>query len=300
MGFAASIITTPVGRIIGLTGWSIIFALMLGAINGWYLNSVDAGVVDGERFDRVIPKSVSESAGERWALVTGTKQPDTTTADPGTAATTYAPSATLAHIVEEASNGACRIGRIRGGNTSARDIRVVATTYYTPLGTEVTSPDVTADGHASTPDTEDITISGCEFEEGSSVFDAGGLGGLIEIMFQAAGLAPPIALMFELGSFGTSFMTNIGGHPILAAVITGIILLMVATLLNTFIPFLLIAFNSVDGRRFVMYDEGLGNIAIVVRNFWGVVLIGSMLTIAWQVIKSMRGGGNPIAGSRSM
>ena len=299
MGFAASIITTPVGRIIGLTGWSIIFALMLGAINGWYLNSVDAGVVDGERFDRIVPKSGLD-VGDRWALVTGTKQPDTTTADPGSNATTHVPSATLAHIVEQgATDGSCRIGRIKGGNTSARDISIVATTFYTPLGSEVTVPAVTADGHVSNPDTEDLKISGCKFEEGSSVFSAGGLGGLIEIMFQAAGLAPPIALMFELGSFGTSFMTNIGGHPILAAVITGIILLMVATLLNTFVPFLLIAFNSVDGRRFVMYDEGLGNIAIVVRNFWGVVLIGSMLTIAWQVIKSMRGGGNPIS-QRSM
>ena len=263
MGFAASIITTPVGRIIGLTGWSIIFALMLGAINGWYLNSVDAGVVDGERVDRVILKvSGDATAGERWGQIT--------------AFTKSGPvAATVAAPVTD-SSGACLVA----GSAA------VSGTAYSPLGSELTL----ASG----------IISGCEYTEGSSVFDAGGLGGLIEIMFQAAGLAPPIALMFELGSFGTSFMTNIGGHPILAAVITGIILLMVATLLNTFIPFLLIAFNSVDGRRFVMYDEGLGNIAIVVRNFWGVVLIGSMLTIAWQVIKSMRGGGNPIAGSRSM
>ena len=262
MGFAASIITTPVGRIIGLTGWSIIFALMLGAINGWYLNSVDAGVVDGERVDRVILKDAGDAnAGERWGKITAFSK-------------TAAPTTTTASAIV-------------ADGTGCKTVAAATGSAYTPLGTELT---LGSDG----------TISGCEWSEGSAVFDAGGLGGLIEIMFQAAGLAPPIALMFELGSFGTSFMTNIGGHPILAAVITGIVLLMVATLLNTFIPFLLIAFNSVDGRRFVMYDEGLGNIAVVVRNFWGVVLIGSMLTIAWQVIKSMRGGGNPIAGSRSM
>ena len=278
MGFAASIITTPVGRIIGLTGWSIIFALMLGAINGWYLNSVDAGVVDGERFDRVIAKGTHASPGDAWGAVTAVSD------DLGAATTALV--GTTAYKVSSDGAG-CDL------NTTTRtEVLTADQVAYTPLGSEVTV--VTAGA------TDDITISGCEWSEGSAVFEAGGLGGLIEIMFQAAGLAPPIALMFELGTFGTSFMTNIGGHPILAAVITGIVLLMVATLLNTFIPFLLIAFNSVDGRRFVMYDEGLGNIAVVVRNFWGVVLIGSMLTIAWQVIKSMRGGGNPIAGSRSM
>ena len=44
----------PVGQVIGLVVWLIVFPLLLGAINGWYLQAEDAGVRSGERFDRVV------------------------------------------------------------------------------------------------------------------------------------------------------------------------------------------------------------------------------------------------------
>ena len=85
-------------------------------------------------------------------------------------------------------------------------------------------------------------------------------------------------------------MKNMGSHPILAAVLTVILLLLVATLLNTFVPFLTAAFEAIDKNRFVMYDEGLGNLSVVVGNFYGVVVVASMMMIAWQVVKHLRGG----------
>ena len=153
---------------------------------------------------------------------------------------------TSAHKVED-SSGSCHV-------TGLADTGVTAATGYTPIGTEV---EVNASGN----------IAGCEFSGAGSVFNAGGLGGLVEIVLQAAGLAPPIALLFALGSFGTSFMRNMGSHPILAAVLTVIMLLLVATLLNTFVPFLTDAFEAIDKNRFIMYDEGLGAISTVVGNF---------------------------------
>ena len=272
MGFATNIITTPVGRIIGLVGWSIIFALLLGSINGWYLQSVDAGVVDGERFDRVILKGATDKgAGDAWGRATGTSSDLGATGDLDGA---------TAYILSETTTGnGCKL------NTTDRTAATTAAVEaFTPLGSKVKIP-VPAE-------TGDVVVSGCKFSEGSEVFNAGGLGGLIEIILQAAGLAPPIALMFELGSFGSSFLNSATGNPIMAAVMTAIVLLMVATLLNTFTPFLLIAFKAVDSTRFVMFSEGLGTISVVVRQFWGVVLVGSMLGIAWQVIRAMRSGGN--------
>ena len=69
MGIGIGVITNPVNRIIGLSAWSIAFALILGAINGWYMQSVDAGVVSNERFDRVVVAG-SLNSGDAWGEVT--------------------------------------------------------------------------------------------------------------------------------------------------------------------------------------------------------------------------------------
>ena len=144
----------------------------------------------------------------------------------------------------------------------------------------------------------DGTIAGCEWSPAGPVFSAGGLSGLVEIILQAAGLAPPIALLFALGTFGTSFLRNMGSHPILAAVLTVIMLLLVATLLNTFVPFLTDAFAAIDKNRFIMYDEGLGNVSTVIANFYGVVVVASMMMIAWELVKHLKGGNVINSGQR--
>ena len=263
---AADLIRGPVGKVLGLIVWLVVFSLLIGAINGWYTQSVEAGVVAGERFDRVVPKDDGDpDADDRWAQVTAVVTSSSTEA---------AHSHTSAYKLSD-SSGSCKI--------QVTD----ATTAYTPIGTEV---EVSATG----------LISGCEFSEAGSVFNAGGLGGLVEIILQAAGLAPPLALLFALGTFGQSFLRNMGSHPILAAVLTVIMLLLVATLLNTFVPFLTAAFEAIDKNRFVMYDEGLGNVSTVVGNFYGVVLVASMMMIAWQVVQHLRGGGDVIQSSQSM
>ena len=269
----ADLIRGPVGMVLGLIVWLVVFSLLLGAINGWYLQSIDAGVVSSERFDRVIPKAdTDKSADNRWAKLTGV----------GTlaAAATSLTNTTVYLIVQDDTPGSTKCEISTGGVTRTATTSFDGTAY-TPLGTEVKySVGATAD--------DPVLISGCTFSEAGSVFNAGGLGGLVKIILQAAGLAPPIALLFALGTFGTSFLRNMGSHPILAAVLTVITMLLVATLLNTFVPFLTSAFTAIDKNRFVMYDEGLGNVAIVVGNFYGVVVVASMMMIAWTLIKSIR------------
>ena len=287
------LIRGPVGMVLGLIVWLVVFSLLIGAINGWYLQAVDAGVVSGERFDRVVVKGAHTKADDAWVGVTGTTNATERVADAGTNATVYTLAGTTAYLLEEGETaGTCRIGSIKGGAASRRSISIEAGTYFTPLGSEVYSEAASSDGDAKEANiaAADIAISGCEWGEEGSVFNAGGLGGLVEIILQAAGLAPPIALLFALGTFGSSFMKNMGSHPILAAVLTVILLLLVATLLNTFVPFLTAAFEAIDKNRFVMYDEGLGNLSVVVGNFYGVVVVASMMMIAWQVVKHLRGG----------
>ena len=269
------LIKGPVGMVIGLVGWLVVFPMLLGAINGWYLQAAPAGVVAGERFDRVVLK--------------GTNKPDVAWNGVAGLAASGAPAAldaTEAYKLQakNATDSTCVLGSL--------ELYAVADPVkaYTPLGSEVT-----VKGNAAAAAAE---ISGCEYKPAGAIFGLGGLSGLIEIILQAAGLAPPIALLFVLGTFGTSFLKNsMGSHPILAAVLTAISFLLLATLLNTFIPYVSGAFNAIDSDRFLMYAEGLGALATVIGNFFGVVIVASIMSVAWQVIGSMKGG-NALGGQK--
>ena len=271
MGVGADLIKGPVGQVIGLVVWLLVFPLILGAVNGWYLQSVSAGTVSGERFDRIVVKGTND-VEDAWKAATAVADSFTASA---------ADSALDANTVYRVSNdgGDCTIGATDA--TAANNF--IAATAYTPLGSVVKVPAV-----AGATTVDQIKITGCKWSEAGSVFGAGGLSGLIEIILQAAGLAAPIALLFALGTFGTSFLKNMGTHPILAAVMTVIAFLLVATLLNTFIPFLTTAFDAIDPNRFVMYSEGLGNVATVIGNFFGVVVVSSIMMVAWQLLQTLR------------
>ena len=273
---AMDIVKGPVGRVLGLVVWTLVFSLLVGAINGWYLQAVDAGVVSGERFDRVIPIDGDDSADEVWRGVTGVSE----TAVIATGANLVN---TSAYKVSKGTGDTCVIANTAAAYAPPSDPAVTA---YTPLGTAVRYALPTADVTEVTP----ITVDNCEWSEAGTVFGAGGLSGLIKILLQAGGLAPPIALLMALGSFGQAFMRAVGSHPILAAVFTAIGLLLMATLLNVFIPFLTGAFEAIDGNRFQMFSEGLGAVSVVVGNFFGVVLVASMMMVAWEVVKSLKGG----------
>ena len=241
----ADLIKGPVGKIIGLIVWMAVFSLLLGSINQWYLQAKDAGVVGSERFDRITTKGAFDTADAAWADVT------TVTSTTGTETSL---AASTGYTIADNGSGGCQVNGL-GGTVTVEDA-------FTPSGTKVKT---TAAG----------TVSGCKFSESGSIFNTGGLSGLIAIILQAAGLAPPIALLFILGTFGQSFIRNLGGHPILAAVGAVIMLLLLATLFNTLVPFLATAFEAIDGNRFVMYAEGLGAVSTIVGDFFGVVLAAS-------------------------
>ena len=267
-GFGTDLIKGPVGRTLGLIVWMVVFSLFLGAINGWYLQAEPACVVAGERFDRVVAKGTYTDANDAWAAVTSV-------VPHGGTAAALVPSS--AYLLGDASKK-CEMTA-----TAAATVG----TWYTPLGTEV---------HTAASEEE---ISGGEYKGAGKIFITGGLSGLVKILLQAGGLAPPLALLLTLGSFGTSFLRKVGSHPILAAIGMAITLLLVATLLNTFVPFLESAFLAIDSNRFLMYDQGLGALSVVIGNFFGVVIVAGMMMIAWEMLKSMRGG-DAIGGSQRM
>ena len=288
----SDLIRGPVGRVIGLVVWMAVFSLLLGSVNQWYLQSVDAGVIGNERFDRVVLKGTGDlaDADKAWANVTSHDSdgfehtyPNPATASSINAFYKYTPDGGVAYGVID-NGGACEVGRfIYGGSNTG--LIASSHVWFTPSGTEVKTP---GEGPTVSPG-DPVEVSGCKYEEASDIFGAGGLAGLIKIILQAAGIAPPIALLFVLGTFGSSFLRNLGGHPILAAVGTIILMLLLATLLNTLVPFLSTAFSAIDGNRFRMYEEGLGSISVIVGNFFGVVLVAGMLMVIWNAVKYFKG-----------
>ena len=286
------IIKGPVGRLIALSVWLILISLFLGAINGWYSQSVAACTIGSERFDRVAQSDGDADADARWARVTAAANAFTISSG--------APSATVAYRLAEGTNGACQIGTTENPAGSAGPA-VPATTWYTPLGTEVQSAAVAAPAtdEAAGTNSNPVNIAGGEWSPAGTIFNTGGLSGLIKIILQAAGLAPPIAVMLALGGFGQSFIKNMGGNPIMAAIVTAITLLLVSTLVNTLVPFITEAFTAVDGNRFVMFSQGLGAVSLIIRQFYGVVFVAGLIIIAWAVFGAMRGNtGNALAGQR--
>ena len=255
MGFSSDLVKGPVGMLIALVVWLITAPLLMGALNGWYTQSVPACTVDGERFERIV-SSTQNDTNDAWAKVTSV-------VTGGTAAAF-------------ADNKAYTLGDDSGTCKAVATTALANGSLYTPSGTEVTA---TATG----------VIDGGAWSEPSAIFMAAGLGALIQLILQAAGLAPPVAILAVLGIFGSSFLRNLGGNPIILAIVTVVAFLMVATILNELVPFLTTAFSSIDANRFVMYDSGLGNVGIIIKRFYGVILVAGLIVVAWTVISAMRG-----------
>ena len=267
------VVMGPLSRTLGLIIIFAVFTLSTGSVNGWYLLAEPACVVSEERFDRVVAKSAApngDTADKAWQLVTNGAE-DSAATIPATLATDHT------YILSNANPG-CRLSSANAGATG------IAQQVFTPLGTEITVGAYTTSGPPM--------ITGGEWAEAGSIFNAGGLSGLIKLILQAAGLGLPIGALIGLASFGNAFVTRMGGSPLMGAIIMVIALLLVGTLLNVLTPFVNTVKYSLDNDRYVMYDEGIGTLATVISNFFAVVLVGGLIYVAWQVISQFRETGN--------
>ena len=255
------IVMGPLSRTLGLIIIFAVFTLATGSVNGWYLLATPAGVVNNERFDRVALKGTNNSADAAWTAA------KTKVSHGGTAATTDA-------------NSYYMVGKTLTGDTA--EITAITTAnqvFYTPLGTEVSVGSSTAG-----------VFSGSEYQEAGTIF-LGGLSGLIKLILQAAGLGLPIGALIGLASFGSAFVNRLGANPLMGAITMVIGLLLVGTLLNVLTPFVNNVSNSINGARYIMYDEGIGTLSVVISNFFAVVLVAGLIYVAWQVLGQFKTAG---------
>ena len=153
---------------------------------------------------------------------------------------------------------------------------VAASVFYTPSGNEVVI--------AGT----DGIITGCEYSAKSPIF--GFANGFVRILMQVIALAGPIGFMLSLAYFGSMLIGSATGHPILRVIMLVVLVLVGAILLNIVLPYIAGVFHAIDGNRFAVFDQELGLIAGLLKNFFGVVLISGIVGSAWSIIGQMRGG----------
>ena len=266
------VIMSPLGATLALVILFAVWSMTTGSINGWYLLTEPAGTALSERFDRVVITNVTgESADDAWK--------DATKGTIASGDTTIAGNNGKYLILEAgtASGGKkpCLIGKPTAAITDLANTKA-----YTPTGTEVSL--ATAAGTLSVED-------GCKYTDPAQVF-SGALGTLIKLILSAAGLGLPIGAIIALATFGGNFITDMFDSPLIGTIVMIIGLILVGSLLNVMTPFVDVALDSLDGNRFVMYAQGIGTLSSVIGNFWGVVIVGGLLAVAWQVIGRFRQG----------
>lgn len=250
-----------VGMIIVLAG----YGLMTSGINDWTLLTYDTGSVNGARVERVAaPISGTtlgdSSADDVWYHDSLTQM--------GAAATELSAGeyATLAND----GSGGCVL------NTTGTLASGTITEVYSQGGTKLA---INATG----------VIGNCVWKEASGIWDTFGFQQLIRLTFQAAALALPIAVLYMVYQFGKNFITGYGIHPLLGVVALIVVFLLATRLLDTVTPFVESASDAVGAVRFLVYTSGLGTLAQIVGNFYGVVLAGGLLPLGWEVFRLFKG-----------
>ena len=282
MGGIQGVLMKPVGAMLALAILFSAVSLLTNGANSWLLATQDAAKLGtaGERISRIVG-SASADPDDAWFENTLTEK------------TSIIASAT--------TFGANMFIKLGGGDSTSDDpgIKGLATDlvdctaalcdaehYYTQNGTKITIPEINA----------------LKWHEAEAFWSAGGLKQLIVLILKAAALGIPIGAMFALASFAKNFTTGVGMNPLIATILLIIAFLLLGSLLDVLTPFIGEAFASVNSSRYDVYDgTGLSAIAKIIGNFYGVVIVGGILYVGWQVIGTFRnasqGGGGLFGGA---
>lgn len=122
---------------------------------------------------------------------------------------------------------------------------------------------------------------------------------LVDVVIGALALLIGVSPMSVLGMIGYYILNKFDMEQGTIATIIMVVLGAVITvsLLSTFIGFISTAYDAIDANRFSVFNTGLANLAVVIKQFWGVVLIvsffglGALLFKTWRDQKNGSGSG---------
>ena len=265
-GLVASIIGVTISAIILLT-----FAPTVTAeLNQVYLQSVDACVVNGERIDRIVEVALYDGpngAHEAW----------------NNASTSPNSWSTLQlDVVDDAD---CEIVN---PNFVRSPVPV-----YTSRGTMLT---LESDSYLVLYGTTVDDCSANGWCTASSTLTALAGGSLVQILFGAMGILLPAGALGFLGYYGAMVVKErIGGNTLSVAIGATLSVIIVAAILpEVFVP-LDLFYEGLQNPRYAMFQTGIGSLAQVLGNFFGIALVGGLISlgmILWQSsTREGQGGG---------
>ena len=143
-------------------------------------------------------------------------------------------------------------------------------TAYTPKGTEITI------GYASSA----LVGMGGEWSKPSSSLTALAGGTLVQLLVSAAAILVPAGALGYLAYSGSMMVQEqIGGGTLAVAIGATIIVVVVGAILPEIFGPLDGLFNVLDGHRFEVFQNGIGQLGSVLGNFLGIALLGGLVTL---------------------
>ena len=281
MGNIQGVIMRPLAAMLAIAVLFSGIGLLAGGTNSWLLVTYDVCKVsgNGERIDRLVFSTETEP-DDAWFKNSLT---EISAAAAATGGTTLATNEFMVLAV---------------GNTGNNCV-VKGTTTKTEF-----SSTAAVDGEFTVPSTLNVftqggtklSISDADALEGvvsESFWSAGGLKQLVQLIVRAAALGIPLGCLVALAAFGRNFLSGMGMNPLMAVIVLIIAFSLLGALLDVLTPFISDAFLSINSDRYSVYDgAGISAIATVIGNFYGIVVIAGLLTVAWQVIGVFRSGAN--------
>ena len=281
IGNIQGVLMRPIGAMLALAILFSAVTLLTNGTNSWLLATEDAAKVSsaGERVSRIVVAAATET------------DPDAAWFDQTLTEVTAAGSALVAgNYIKLGAGASGGVVGIKGltADLTATEVATATLTYWTQNGTKLTS----------------VQVLAMTWYEAESFWSASGLKQLITLILKAAALGIPVGAMFALAMFGKNFVSGLGVNPLIATILLIIGFLLLGSLLDLLTPFIGEAFDSVNSNRYDVYDgQGLSAIAKIIGNFYGVVVVGGILYVGWQVIGVFRGaasgGGGLFGGAGS-
>ena len=281
-GLVGSIVGMAIAAIVLLTFAPII----AGDINAIALQSTGHCVLsNGELTDRVLDKGSHTTANEAWA----------------------ADGASNVKVVNDSDNCRTRSGFTHAGaataitlNTGPDTATVAGTDYYSAKGNTVATTITITEGSTAWTDTTPAcaasaspTAGTCEehidsgeWKEASKSLTSLAGGSLVSLLFGAMAILLPAGALGFLGYFGATIVKQqIGGGTLAVAIGATVAVVIIGSILPSIFTPLDALFIALDGNRYFIYSQGIGQLGSVLGNFLGISLIGGLITLGillWQ------------------
>ena len=119
---------------------------------------------------------------------------------------------------------------------------------------------------------------------------------LVTLLAVIAAIGMPVGAMTAIVFFGQAVISagvsGQGASQVLVAIAAVVIILVAVQMFQQFAGYLGDAFDSVNGDRFVVFDETLGSLAETIAEFWGVLAFAGLINIATIVWRNYSGNFN--------